>query len=521
MILHLLLLLFSHLDSISNAASSDDFSTCLSTSNFTREEIQTLLYPPNAQNYTSILLQNLRNSRFNTSQTRKPTLIFTPFLESQVQVIVKCANKNRLQLKIRSGGHDYEGLSYTSRVPFAILDMNNLRSININIDDQTAWVQSGATLGEIYFRISEKSKVHAFPGGVCPTLGVGGHISGGGYGNMIRKYGLTVDNVVDAKIVDAKGRILDRKGMGEDLFWAIRGGGGASFGVVLSYKIKLVPIPPQVTVFQVFKSLEDNATTDIVHRWQYVADKFDKELFLRVNLGLYNKTAGALFVAMYLGDANKLFSLVEKQFPELGLKKEDCEEMGWIKSVFLWAELPVETPDADLLIRKPPVFQPFKIKSDYVKRPISKEGLRGLFSRVVKSGNISVKFNPYGGRMSEIAGSATPFPHRAGNIYKIQYFSFWAESGAAAEKKNLDDIREIYDYMAPFVSQNPRAAFLNYRDIDVGNSTTGGDNNAYDEGKVYGEKYFKTNFNRLVQVKTKVDPDNFFWYEQSIPTLKK
>ncbi|KAL8497840.1 hypothetical protein ACS0TY_021256 [Phlomoides rotata] len=54
--------------------------------------------------------------------------------------------------------------------------------------------------------------------------------------------------------------------------------------------------------------------------------------------------------------------------------------------------------------------------------------------------------------------------------------------------------------MAPFVSQNPRAAFLNYRDIDVGNRTTGGDNNAYDAGKVYGENYFKTNFNRLVQL---------------------
>ncbi|KAK4493547.1 hypothetical protein RD792_017982 [Penstemon davidsonii] len=76
-------------------------------------------------------------------------------------------------------------------------------------------MKARATLGELYYRIWRKSKVHAFLAGVCPTVGVGGHLSGGGYGTMIRKYGLSVDHVIDAKIVDAKGRILDRKGIGE------------------------------------------------------------------------------------------------------------------------------------------------------------------------------------------------------------------------------------------------------------------------------------------------------------------
>lgn len=103
--------------------------------------------------------------------------------------------------------------------------------IDVDIQVETATVQVGATIGELYYRIWEKSQVHAFPAGVCPTVGVGGHISGGGYGVLLWKYGLTVDNVVDVE-----GRVLDRKSMGEDLFWAIRGGRGASFGVILSYK---------------------------------------------------------------------------------------------------------------------------------------------------------------------------------------------------------------------------------------------------------------------------------------------
>jgi hypothetical protein len=71
--------------------------------------------------------------------------------------------------------------------------------------------------------------------------------------------------------------------------------------------------------------------------------------------------------------------------------------------------------------------------------------------------------------------------------------------------------------MTPFVSKNPRQAFLNYRDLDLGINHNGKE--SYLEGRVYGIKYFQENFNRLVKIKTKVDPGNFFRNEQSIPTF--
>ncbi|KAK9106012.1 hypothetical protein Scep_022856 [Stephania cephalantha] len=185
-----------------------------------------------------------------------------------VQAIVTCSRKHGFLIRIRSGGHDYEGLSYTSRLsytPFVLLGLSNLKSIQVDVDEGTAWVQSGATIGELYYRIAEKSPVHAFAAGICPTIGVGGHFSGGGSGFLTRRYGLSADNVVDARIVNVNGEILSRESMGEDLFWAMRGGGGASFGIILSWKINLLVVPPNVTVFTLTRTLEQGET-DLVHK---------------------------------------------------------------------------------------------------------------------------------------------------------------------------------------------------------------------------------------------------------------
>lgn len=510
--------------SATSASVYDDFVQCLNT--HPNSSAAKIVIPQNNPSFTSTLTAYIRNSRFNTTATRKPVLIVTPTTESHVQASVLCARKLGIQLKVRSGGHDYEGISYVSSEQiFIVLDMFNLRSIDVNAEDSSAWAQVGATLGELYYRISQKSKVLAFPAGICPTVGVGGHISGGGYGNLLRKYGLAVDNVLDALIVDVNGKLLDRKAMGEDLFWAIRGGGGGSFGVILAYKLKLVPVPETITVFRVMRYVDQNAT-DVVLRWQQVAPTTDDGLWMRMLIQPVSsptkkgeRTVRISILAEFLGNANQLVSILGKEFPELGLKKEDCLEMSWIQSVVWWNDDATynTTKPESLLDRNLNDANFLKRKSDYVQTPISRQGLESLWKKMIEVGKVGLVFNPYGGEMARILASAAPFPHRAGNLFKIQYSVNWDIAGDEAANMYVNQSRVLYSFMTPFVSKNPRSAFLNYRDLDIGVNTFGKD--SYEQGKVYGLKYFNDNFDRLVKVKTAVDPENFFRNEQSIPPL--
>ncbi|KAK3001942.1 hypothetical protein RJ639_021284 [Escallonia herrerae] len=516
-------LLFSSSWSAS-AQNHEDFLQCLSLHSQNSTSISQVIYTPNNSSYLPILQFSIQNLRFTSSDTPKPSVIVTPLHESQIPTVIKCSRTHGMQIRIRSGGHDYEGLSYVSELPFVILDMINFKSITVDTETSTAWVQSGSTIGELYYRIAEKSKVLGFPAGVCPTVGVGGHFSGGGYGLMLRKYGLAADNVIDARLINVNGEIIDRKSMGEDLFWAIRGGGGASFGVILEWKIKLLSVPQDVTVFTVDKTLEQNAT-NLVHKWQSIASKFPEDLFIRIIITRVNSTrAGeqtiqASFNSLFLGGQDRLLSLMQESFPELGLAKEECTEMSWIESVLYFAGFPRGESLEVLLDRTPLVRLYFKAKSDYVKEPISKNGLEGIWKMFYEdeAEAAEVILSPYGGKMDEISEYAIPFPHRAGNLYKIQHLVYWEEEGEVAAERHISWIRRLYSYMAPYVSKFPRAAYINYRDLDVGVNKQG--NTSYAQASIWGTKYFKNNFNRLVKVKTMVDPGNFFRNEQSIPPI--
>lgn len=504
------------------SAVADQFSSCL-TSFSSVSQLATDCYPRNNTRFTTVLNSTANNLRYLLPSDPKPDLIFTPLNEAHVQAAVVCAKKLNVHIRVRSGGHDYEAVSYVSQLesPYVLIDLVKLREVDVDIPSGSAWAQAGATVGEVYYKISQKSKLHGFPAGLCTSLGVGGHITGGAYGSLMRKYGLGADNVIDARIVDANGKILDRAAMGEDWFWAIRGGAGGSYGIILAWKLKLVAVPETVTVFTVSKSLEEGLTS-VIGAWQREAYKIDNDLFIRVLIQTAvspakkgEKTVNAIFQGLFLGQADRLLNVTCKSFPELGLTLNDTKEMSWIESVLFIANFPPGTPPAALLQGKPSFRNFFKAKSDFVTAEIPATGLEGLWKMMLAEESPLMIWNPFGGEMWEIPESQVPFPHRKGVWFMVQYVSSWMVDSPEAEAKHMKWIRDLYTYMAPYASKNPRTAYVNYRDLDLGRNKNR--NTTYAEATSWGTVYFKDNFKRLALVKASVDPDNFFRHEQSIP----
>ena len=134
--------------------------------------------------FSSILNSTDQNFKYLVPSLPKPKSIFVLLHKSHVQAAVICTRKLGIHMRVRRGGHDYEGPFYASEIKthFIVVDISDLRSINIDIKDSSAWIQEGSTTGEVYYKIAEKSNVHGFSAGYCTSIGIGGHITRGAYG---------------------------------------------------------------------------------------------------------------------------------------------------------------------------------------------------------------------------------------------------------------------------------------------------------------------------------------------------
>lgn len=223
-----------------------------------------------------------------------------------------------------------------------------------------------------------------------------------------------------------------------------------------------------------------------------------------------------MMFGQYLGAVEETVAVFKRVYPEINLTAADCQEGRWIDAVASIGG--AATPEA-LMGRYNRDKGKFKAKSDYVTKPVPKEAWIKVCSYLEQGpSGAYVYLEPYGGAMAEIAGDAIAFPHRAGNLYVIQYQARWGEAGGDAQQ--IAWLRRLYKFMAPFVSHSPRAAYVNYIDLDLGITGQGSGAQAVAQAEAtWGGRYFVQNFRRLVDIKTKVDPLNIFQHPQGIPPL--
>ncbi|RZC92146.1 hypothetical protein C5167_028040 [Papaver somniferum] len=132
------------------SAVENTFLECMSAKAHPLSQIHT----SQTSSYSSLLYSpSIQNLRLVTSiKAEKPTIILAPKTALEIRKALLCSKQNGLQIRVRSGGHDYEGLSSTSNFPFIIIDLVNYRSISIHLNTRTAWVQAGATVGELFLQ---------------------------------------------------------------------------------------------------------------------------------------------------------------------------------------------------------------------------------------------------------------------------------------------------------------------------------------------------------------------------------
>ena len=190
---------------------------------------------------------------WNGSIDRRPGLIARCAGVADVRAAVRFGREHGLTVAVRGGGHSFPGLSVCD--DGLLIDLGPMKGVRIDPDAGTARAQAGVLLGELDRETQAFGM--AVPAGIVTHTGLAGLTLGGGIGWIMRKYGLTVDNLASVDVVTADGEFVKAsENENADLFWGVRGGGG-NFGIVTDFEFRLHPLGPQVMAGPVFWSMED------------------------------------------------------------------------------------------------------------------------------------------------------------------------------------------------------------------------------------------------------------------------
>lgn len=408
----------------------------------------------------------------NAMIDRRPAIIARCAGAADVIACVRFAREHDLLVSIRGGGHSIAGKSVCDGG--FMIDMSAMKGIRVDPVRRTVRAEMGLKLGE--FDRETQAFGLATTQGVVPTVGIAGLTLGGGWGNLHARYGLAIDNVIAADVVTAEGELLTASASeNSDLFWGLRGGSG-NFGVVTSLEYRLHPVGP---VFGGAVFYPATMAKKVLHFWREFAAQSPDELV----------TQGGSF---HLPDGTPVFGIAGCY---CGLVA-DGEKL--LKPVRTFA-----TPLADAFapltyLQMQSMFEPFFPPGRYVYtksnflHSLSDEAIETLVQYVDKSPS-PYTFAPFlehwHGAATRVPVNETAFPHRK-HSWNFLAWSMWTDPSES--EKNRQWTRECWSAMRPFLVAG-----------SYGNYVT-------DEGEAIAREAYGPNYDRLVELKDKYDPTNFF-----------
>jgi FAD/FMN-containing dehydrogenase len=409
----------------------------------------------------------------------RPLAVVQPLDAADVAAAVDWSRTRGVHIVPKSGGHSYGG--YSTIGNGVVVDLSKLTAIAVSPGHAT--IGPGARLGDIYDTLGAHGV--AIPAGTCPSVGIGGHALGGGFGLASRAWGLASDNLVSVQIVTADGRVLvaDRSRQA-DLFWACRGGGGGNFGIVTRLTFRTHPVSQGAYFVATWPWSQAAEVVGSFLAWApHQPDGLGS--LCRLAAGPGGPTVQVF--GQFLGSETALKAALASLGP--AASRLDIGTSTWLDLVRRWAGCLGHT----LPQCAAPGTQAFVGASDYIaKVPTTTQRekfVSAVEGRGAQSGALLI--DAYGGALNRVAPTATAFVHRS-ELASIQYF---AAGSAASARGWVDGARKA---LAPAVSGQ---AYVNYIDPHLAN---------------WQAAYYGSNLPRLRTVKRKYDPHNLFHFAQSI-----
>jgi FAD/FMN-containing dehydrogenase len=414
---------------------------------------------------------------WNASINKHPQLIVRCSGVGDVVAAVKFGRENNLLTAIRGGGHNVGGRALCD--DGLVIDLSRMNSVFVDAATRRVRVQGGATLGDI------DRETHVFglavPCGIVPKTGIGGLTLGGGVGWLIRKYGMTIDNLLSAQVVTADGKVLTASATeNDDLLWGLRGGGG-NFGVVTSFEFQAHPV---TTILGGLLLYPRAVAVDVIRHFRdYMASAPDE---LTAYAALLHGPDGSPLVGVipcYCGN------IADGERVLRPLRKFGSPAVDAIQAMpfpAMQSLLGPSFPDGN---------------HNYWKSTLQRELPDDAIAAIVEHANRMqsplslVAVECYGGAAGRVSNEATAFPHR--NLpWDILFIAQWTDPEQTNTHRKW--ARSGEEILRPF-SQN--AHLLSALDVEADDVI---------------KTAFGPNLARLATIKKKYDPTNFFRVNHNI-----
>jgi len=415
---------------------------------------------------------------------KHPAVIIRVEDANEVARVIELARESGLELAVRSGGHSNAGHSTTEGG--ILLDLSPMKAIEIDDTARTAWAQSGLTALELSQAADEHGLAIGF--GDTGSVGIGGITTGGGVGYLVRRDGLTIDNLLAAEIVTADGELLlVDEDSHPDLFWAIRGGGG-NFGIVTNFKYQLHPIGTIVGGMMLLP-----ATPETIAGFMAASASAPEELSTIANVmpampmpGVPEEVVGQIVnfaIICWSGDEAAAEHALAP-FRALGTPLVDM-----VKPIPYPEIYPPEDPDYHPLAISRTMFM------DHVDREVAETILDHL--RTSDATLRVAQLRALGGAYARVPADATAYAHRSSPIM-VNVAAFHDGTDADRAKRQT-----WVDEFASALNQGDDGAYVNF---------------LTDEGPDrVRAAYPGATWDRLVEIKRRYDPTNLFRLNQNIP----